>query len=106
MPWSIGIINIKDLFGSGSVMKEREIEMVIELKQWDRDKDYDRLGLDAKTYRILNTEIPNIHIPVSPGRNVATIIEVAARNQRLKLSGIDSAKNFSTEHSELLLKKK
>ena len=102
----VGIINIKDIFGKESVMDEREIEMVIELAQWDQEREYDRLGLDAKTLPILDVELPHLQIPVRPGRNTATIIEVAARNQRLKLSGIHSAEKFRAQHSKMLSKRK
>lgn len=87
----IGIVNIKDLFGTTSVMDSREIEMVIELEQWDQNNEYERLGLETKSYKILDLPLPYVIIPVSPGRNIATIIEVAVRNQILKNSGINSA---------------
>ncbi|MGD9653033.1 MAG: HPr(Ser) kinase/phosphatase [Candidatus Dadabacteria bacterium] len=83
----VGIINIKDLFGTTSVMERREIDMVIELVQWNPDTEYDRLGIETGTYNILGIDLPHLVIPVSPGRNTATIIEVAARNQLLKQSG-------------------
>jgi len=102
----VGIINIKDLFGKASVMAKREIEMVIELVQWNPDTEYDRLGLDVNTFSILDVELPYLQIPLSSGRNTATIIEVAARNQLLKQSGIHSAEKFRAEHSELLSNKK
>jgi len=87
----IGIVNIKDLFGTTSVMDSREIEMIIELEQWDQNNEYERLGLETKSYNILDLNLPYVIIPVSPGRNIATIIEVAVRNQILKNSGINSA---------------
>ncbi|MEQ9620174.1 MAG: HPr(Ser) kinase/phosphatase [Deltaproteobacteria bacterium] len=90
----VGIINIKDLFGTTSVMDKREIDMVIELVHWDPEAEYDRLGLDDSNYKVLGVELPYLVIPVSPGRNTATIIEVAARNQLLKLSGVHSARKF------------
>jgi HPr kinase/phosphorylase len=102
----VGIINIKDLFGTSSVIERREIDMVIELVQWSPDTDYERLGLDVKTYPILGVELPYLQIPVSPGRNIATIIEVAARNQSLKHSGVHSAENFQTRHNDILSKAK
>ncbi|MEZ4547464.1 MAG: HPr(Ser) kinase/phosphatase [Thermodesulfobacteriota bacterium] len=83
----VGIINIKDLFGTTSVMERREIDMVIELVQWNPDTEYDRLGIETGTYNILGIDLPHLVIPVSPGRNMSTIIEVAARNQLLKQSG-------------------
>ena len=90
----IGIINIKDLFGRTSVMESREIEMIIELSRWQEKNDYERLGIDQKTYKIMDIDIPYIIIPVSPGRNISTIIEVAVRNQLLKLSGINTLDQY------------
>ena len=83
----IGIVNIKDLFGTTCVMEKREIDMVVELHQWDSETEYDRLGLDMKTYSILDIELPYIVLPVSPGRNMASVIDVAVRNQILKETG-------------------
>ncbi len=90
----IGIINIMDLFGKGSVMESRGINMVIELVEWDSDTEYDRLGIDEKVYKIMGVELPYLLIPVKPGRNTATIIEVAVRNQRLKSSGSYSTRKI------------
>jgi HPr kinase/phosphorylase len=90
----VGIINIKDLFGRASVMDTRRIDMVIELTQWDLDTEYDRLGIDKNTYNIMGVELPYLLIPVKPGRNTATIIEVAARNQLLKLRGAHSTEKI------------
>jgi len=89
----VGIININHLFGTASVMEKREIDMVIELVPWDSDTEYDRVGLDEKTYDILGVDIPYLLIPVRTGRNTATIIEVAARNQLLKKSGSEEREN-------------
>jgi len=95
----IGIINIKDLFGRTSVMESREIEMIIELSRWQEKNNYERLGIDQKTYKIMDIDIPYIIIPVSPGRNISTIIEVAVRNQLLKLSGINTLDQFNLPKS-------
>ena len=95
----IGIINIKDLFGRTSVMESREIEMIIELSRWREKSDYERLGIDQKTYKIMDIDMPYITIPVSPGRNISTIIEVAVRNQLLKLSGINTLDQFNLPKS-------
>jgi HPr kinase/phosphorylase len=92
----VGIINIKDLFGTTSVMDKREIDMVIELVHWDPGAEYDRLGIEVSNYTILGVDLPHLVIPVSPGRNTATIIEVAARNQLLKMSGVQTPRNFDT----------
>lgn len=90
----IGIINIKDLFGTTSVMDKREIDMVIELSQWDREEDYDRLGLHQTSYNIMDIELPYLVLPVSPGRNTATVVEVAVRNQLLKNSKVFSVEEL------------
>jgi len=90
----LGIINIKDLFGRASVMEKRKIDMAIELVQWNSDAEYDRLGIEEYNYNIMGVELPYLLIPVRPGRNTATIIEVAARNQLLKLSGTHSRKEI------------
>ena len=80
----IGIVNIKDLFGTASVMDKREIDMVIEMSQWNPDENYDRLGLDQRSYKVMEVEVPYLVIPVSPGRNTSTVVDVAVRNQLIK----------------------
>jgi HPr kinase/phosphorylase len=90
----LGIINIQDLFGISAVRDVKKIELVIELSDWDQDAEYDRLGVDEEVYIVLGEELPLLHIPVRPGRNVSTIIEVAARNQLLKQMGHHSARDF------------
>ncbi|NVN98739.1 MAG: HPr kinase/phosphorylase [Geobacteraceae bacterium] len=90
----LGIINIKDLYGVSSIREKKIIDMVIELVEWDPDQEYDRLGIDDQIYTILGVELPHICIPVRPGRNITSIIEVAARNFLLKGMGYHSAKEF------------
>lgn len=90
----LGIINIKDLFGIAAVRETKKLELVVELVEWHASEEYDRLGLDEQMYRILDIVVPQVRLPVRPGRNIATIIEVAARNQLLKLQGHNSAKEF------------
>ncbi|MBE7448377.1 MAG: HPr(Ser) kinase/phosphatase [Kofleriaceae bacterium] len=90
----LGIINIKDLFGIAAVRETKKLELVVELVEWAEDDEYDRLGLDEHHYRILDVVVPMVRLPVRPGRNIATIIEVAARNQLLKLQGHNSAREF------------
>lgn len=93
----LGIINIKDLFGISSVRDAKKIELVIELAEWDENEEYDRLGLDDHYYKVLGVDIPMLRLPVRPGRTMATIIEVAARNQLLKLQGHHSARQFQEQ---------
>src|ERR671937_2290598 len=91
----LGIINIKDLFGIAAVRDRKKIELVIELVEWDPAREYDRLGVDEAKFKIVDVEIPLAMVPVRPGRNLTTIIEVAARNHLLKLQGHHSAREFA-----------
>jgi HPr kinase/phosphorylase len=90
----LGIINIKDLFGVSAVRDAKKIELVIELSEWREDEEYDRLGLDDRFYKVLDVEISMLRVPVRSGRSMTSIIEVAARNQLLKVQGHDSAREF------------
>jgi len=90
----LGIINIKDLFGVAAVRQKKKVDLVIELVDWDEDVEYDRLGIEDRSYSILGVEIPQMLIPCRPGRNVAVIVETAARNQLLKNQGHHSALEF------------
>jgi HPr kinase/phosphorylase len=96
----IGIINIKNLFGVSAVRGSKSVEMVIELQRWDPAKKYDRLGLDVETYTILERERPLLRLPVASGRNLALLIEIAARNELLKAQGYDAAKEFARRVDE------
>lgn len=90
----LGIINVKDLFGISAVRTRKKLELVVELVEWDEKTEYDRLGVDEQKYRVLDVEVPLLVVPVRPGRNLTTIIEVAARNQLLKEQGHHSARDF------------
>lgn len=90
----LGIINVKDMFGIAAVRDSKKIELCIELVDWDEDVEYDRLGIEDRSYSILGVEVPHLVIPVRPGRPVSVIVEVAARNQLLKIQGVHSAANF------------
>ena len=83
----LGIININDIFGASAVLEEKKLNLVINLEKWDPRKKYDRLGEDSQYSKILGLEIPQITLPVGPGRNLSTIIEVAVRNFLAKKSG-------------------
>lgn len=93
----LGIINIKNLFGIGAIELSREVELVTKLEEWSLSKEYDRLGLEEPTISILGVKIPQVIIPVRPGRNTAVIIEVAAMNHRSKEMGYHSAEEFNKE---------
>ncbi len=90
----LGIINIKDLYGVSAIRDKKIIDMMLELTEWDSDQEYDRLGVDDNKATILGVDIPHIIIPVRPGRNLGSIIEVAARNFLLKVMGYHSARDF------------
>ncbi len=87
----IGIIDIATMFGIGSVVSSRAISMVVHLEYWDSAKTYDRLGLEDKKTEILGVEVPWLLLPIRPGRNVAVVLEVAARNLMLKQQGYNAA---------------
>lgn len=91
----IGIIDIRNMYGVGSVAKEQEIELVIELELWDEQKNYERLGLGQLYYEILGKKIPSILLPVRPGRNLAIVVESAAMNHRLKERGFNAAEELN-----------
>ncbi len=91
----LGIINIKDLFGVAAVRSSKKIELVIELVEWDPAHEYDRLGVEEQTFNIVGVAVPMAVVPVRPGRNLTTIVEVAARNHLLKLQGHHSAREFA-----------
>lgn len=86
----IGIVNIKSIFGIGAVLRRKTIDMVIQLELWSPEKDYDRLGNKEEKMNILGVELPRIVIPVRSGRNLAIIVEIAARNWRLTAEGNDA----------------
>jgi HPr kinase/phosphorylase len=100
----IGIINIKHLFGVSAVRASKSIELIIELERWDPSKKYDRLGLDGATFSILDRQRPFLRLPVASGRNIALLIEIAARNELLKSQGYDAAKEFALKVDEQIAK--
>ncbi len=91
----IGILNIRDLFGATSVWDEAVLDLVVELNAWDEEQPYERLGLDPLTEEILGVELPKLRIPVRPGRDMAVILEVAARNELMKEMGHHAARDFA-----------
>jgi HPr kinase/phosphorylase len=90
----LGIINVRSLFGVEAIRERKKIELVLELMEWDTQREYDRLGFEEEKYSILDVELPMLRIPVTPARNLTTIIEVAARNHLLKVMGYNSALEF------------
>ena len=91
----IGIVDVRRLFGMGSVKETEKIDLVINLEAWQDGKMYDRLGLDESTTDILGIDVPSIVLPVCPGRNLSVVIEVAAMNNRQKRMGYNAAAEFN-----------
>ncbi|MCC7179205.1 MAG: HPr(Ser) kinase/phosphatase [Acidobacteria bacterium] len=91
----LGLINIRDLFGVASTRTSKRIELVVQLERWDDTREYDRLGLDEEHLDLLGLKIPLVRMPVAPGRNLATLVEVAARNQLLRARGINAARRLA-----------
>jgi HPr kinase/phosphorylase len=91
----LGIINITQLYGVGSIRERKEVQIVAKLEEWDANKVYDRLGTEELTMDILGVRVPKLEIPVRPGRNIPIILETAAMNERLKSMGYFSAKEFN-----------
>jgi HPr kinase/phosphorylase len=98
----LGILNVMTLFGAGAVRNQTSISLVVKLENWQQDKQYDRLGLDEETTKIIETEVPLLTVPVRPGRNLAVILEVAAMNFRLKRMGYNAALQFTNKLTEAI----
>ena len=87
----IGIINVVSIFGIGAIRTEKRLDLVVTLKDWHEVEEMDRIGLDRELYEIPKIQVPHITIPVRPGRDIARLIEVAARGQKTKGRGLNSA---------------
>jgi len=98
----LGLINVKDLFGIASTRSSKRVELVVQLERWDPTREYERLGLDDIAYEVLGLKIPLIRMPVAPGRSVAILVEVAARNQLLRVRGQHAARDLAARLDEAL----
>ena len=92
----IGVIDIKAMFGIGAVTKSKSIDLIIELETWDENKTYDRIGIQDDEIEIMGVRVPHQLMPIKPGRNLAIIVEVAARNLSLKRTGYNAARELSS----------
>lgn len=90
----IGIVDVRNMYGVGAVKTAQSIDLVVQLEQWDNNKEYDRLGIEQDSTEILGIKVPLICLPIKPGRNTAVLLEVAARNQRLKSIGYFAAEEL------------
>lgn len=102
----VGVIDIMNMFGVGSVRDRTVVDIVINLKHWDNEGNFDRLGNKVENRRFFNVDVPLLNIPVRVGRNLATIIEVAAMNVRAKELGYDATAQFESNLSRLIEKNK
>ncbi len=91
----IGIINVGAMFGVRSIRKEKRVDLVVTLKEWENVNEMDRVGMEQEFVKVLGIEIPHVIIPVRPGRDLARLIEVAAFNSKLKSSGYNAAKELN-----------
>ena len=90
----LGLINVQDLFGVASTRSSKRVELVVQLERWDPSREYDRLGLDEAHYESVGVRVPMLRMPVAPGRNLAILVEVAARNQLLRNGGLNAARRL------------
>ncbi len=90
----IGVIDVKAMYGIGAVTVSKSIDLIIELETWDENKAYDRIGLQDETIEIMGVRVPHQLMPIKPGRNLAIIVEVAARNLSLKRTGYNAAREL------------
>ena len=100
----IGIIDVKNLFGVQSVKETGNIDLVIKLEEWDRDKEYDRLGLEEEYTEFLGNKVVCHSLPIRPGRNLAVIVESAAVNHRQKKMGYNAARELYNRVQNSLMK--
>ena len=98
----LGVINIRDLFGVAATRTSKRMELVVQLERWDSAREYDRLGLEENVWELFGVRIPLIHMPVAPGRNLAILVEVAARNQLLRTRGLNAARDLAARLEQQL----
>jgi HPr kinase/phosphorylase len=98
----LGVINVRDLFGVASTRTSKRVELVVQLERWEVGCEYERLGLDDQYFEILGLRVPLIRMPVAPGRSVANLVEVAARNQVLRSRGHHAARELANRLDQRL----
>jgi HPr kinase/phosphorylase len=94
----IGIINVRHIYGVGAIKPDASIDLVVRMEPWENGKVYDRLGIEDEYEEILGVQKPLVTIPVTPGRNLAVILELAAMNNRQKKTGYNAAEMLAKEH--------
>ncbi len=98
----IGVVNVVDMFGVGSFRNKKTVKLIVELEEWGPDTVFDRLGLEDRKERLFNTDITVLKIPVSTGRNIASIVEAATMNFKLKNMGYNAAESFTKNLHKLI----
>jgi HPr kinase/phosphorylase len=88
----IGLIDVKGLFGIRAVRQQKRIEVVVQLEDWQADREYDRTGIEGQTTSLLDVELPRVTVPLNPGKNLTVVCEVVAMNHLQRYSGVDAAK--------------
>ena len=99
----LGVIDVNRLFGAAAIRPDKRISLIITLVDWQESAEYDRIGLHDDSVSILDVRVPHVTLPVKPGRSVATLIEIAALNQKLKNMGIHTARLMEKRLTEVLI---
>jgi HPr kinase/phosphorylase len=98
----LGIINVRDLYGVAAISGPKQVGLSIRLERWQNAREVERLGIDERTVEILGVSVPHVLLPVSPGRNLSTLIETALRVHLLRLRGYNAAESFVARHTQML----
>ena len=101
----VGVINVARLFGMGAVKDCANVDLIVNMVPWRDGEEYDRLGLETHYTEILDVKIPSITVPITPGRNLAVILETAAMNNRQKYMGFNAAKEFTEQMNRFFASK-
>ncbi len=101
----LGIINIRDLFGVSAISKQKSIDLCIELKDWKEVEEIERLGVEMQEEKIFGISIPKFVLPVSPGRNLSTLVETAVKVHLLRMKGYDATQKLIEHHAKQLAQK-
>lgn len=98
----LGILNIAEVYGVSALSDSAPVQLIVQLEVWDESREVDRLGLDVRTIDILGVRVPLILLPVSPGRNLSTLVDAAVRVHLLRMRGRNAAHVFIEQHTSLL----
>jgi HPr kinase/phosphorylase len=98
----LGIINVRDLYGVAAISGPKRVGLSIRLERWKDAREVERLGIDERAVEILGVSVPHVLLPVSPGRNLSTLIETALRVHLLRLRGYNAAESFVARHTQML----